>query len=644
MADAGARSDSGAEITVRRHSGRLYVGQRVHSPTEDIVTGFAVDVGSTAGTDAWPGACVVALVYTLLLRDEFMLKYLPQITPRAASRAFLNTLSHFQFEPFAQRLKLAAVVQCDWLMNRVRIGEATAFGQDHGFASIKTVADFRRQVPVAGYDHFSPYIEAVAAGNVNALVPATEKLLQFTITTGSSGVPKLNPVTNTWLKEYRRAWDVWGLKLFVDHPSKIGSKMLQMTGTWNMGTTKGGYQISMVSALLSKIQNPLLKPYYLIPEIVSEIPDPVARHYVALRLSIAANVGWILLMNPGTLIRLAEIGDTHADMLLRDLTDGTLTQQFEIPGHVRTALASRLKRDATSARRLADMAKSRGRLLPKDYWDSPVISCWLAGTAGFQSRYLSEYFGPAPTRDMGLVSSEGRHTIPIADVLPAGVPSIDGGFYEYVPVEEWGKETPETVDGHELQDGSEYRLVMTTSAGYYRFDIGDIVKCRGHIGQAPLLEFVQKSARVGDLEGEKLTEHQVVEAAHTAAEKLGINLSLITAVPRRLLNEQPRYDFLVEASDIPQEENAEAFLALLDSELESLNFLWKARRREGVLQSPQMLCLQHGEWERTIQAEVNRRGTGDYQYKHPGLVVDESWLEQFRVHRVVHHAAIPSTR
>lgn len=572
-----------------------------------------------------------------------MLKHLPKITPRVASRAFLNTLCRFRFDPFAKRLENAADVQREWLMNRIQLGKATTFGQDHGFANIKTIADFRRQVPVAGYDYFSPYIEAVAAGNMNALVPETEKLLQFTITTGSSGVPKLNPVTSSWLKEYRRAWDVWGLKLFVDHPSKIGSKMLQMTGTWNMGTTKGGYQISMVSALLSKIQNPLLKPYYLIPDIVSEIPDPVARHYVALRLSIAEDVGWILLMNPGTLIRLAEIGDTHADLLLRDLTDGTLTQQFEIPEHVRSALTPHLKRNPKAANRLAEMAKSRGRLLPRDYWNSPVISCWLAGTAGFQSRYLSEYFGPAPTRDMGLVSSEGRHTIPIADVLPAGVPSIDGGFYEYVPVEEWGNETPETIDGHELQEGSEYRLVMTTSAGYYRFDIGDIVKCRGHIGQAPLLEFVQKSARVGDLEGEKLTEHQVVEAAHTAAGKLDINLTLITAVPRRLLNEQPRYDFLVEASDLPQEDKARAFLDLLDSELESLNFLWKARRREGVLQSPHLIRLQSGEWERCIQAEVDRRGTGDYQYKHPGLVVDEGWVDQFRVQDVLRQKTFQSS-
>ncbi|MEQ9407120.1 MAG: GH3 auxin-responsive promoter family protein [Fuerstiella sp.] len=561
-----------------------------------------------------------------------MLNLLPRITPRVVSRSVLGVLRRASCDAFEAKLPRASEVQRDWLLDRVRLARDTTFGKDHGFSKIQTLADFRRQVPVGGYDRFAPYINSVAAGDTNALVPESEKLLQFTITTGSSGIPKLNPVTDTWLREYRRAWDVWGMKLFIDHPGKIGSKMLQMSGTWDMGKTDGGYQISMVSALLTRIQNPLLKPYYLIPDVVNLIPDPVARHYVALLLSILQDVGWILLMNPGTLIRLAEIGETHADTLLKDLSDGTLTSSFDIPEPIRTALTSRyLRRSPGGARRLSELATRTGRLLPRDYWDCPVIGCWLAGTAGYQSRYLSEYFGESPCRDMGLVSSEGRHTIPLQDTLPAGVPSMESGFYEFVPAEDTTEGYPETLQGHELTPDHEYRLIMTTAAGYYRFDIGDIVKCRGFAGEAPLLEFVQKSARVGDLEGEKLTEHQVVEAAHAAAEKTGLNLGLITAVPRRLHQQQPRYDFLVESGDVPDTQQARVFLNCLDTELESLNFLWRARRREGVLQSPHLTRLAPDEWDRCIHEEVSRRGTGDYQYKHPGLVMDESWLDQFRV-------------
>lgn len=560
-----------------------------------------------------------------------MFELLPNVTPRFVSRATLAAIRRFSCDPFLQKLPRAADVQRAWLMNRIRLGRDTQFGKDHGFSSIRSLSDFRRQVPVAGYDHFAPYIQAVAAGDTGALIPASEQLMQFTITTGSSGVPKLNPVTKTWLREYRNAWNVWGLKLFTDHPGKIGSRMLQMSGTWDMGRTQGGYQISMVSALLSRIQNPLLRPYYLIPDSVNLIPDPVARHYVALRRSILEDVGWILLMNPGSLIRLAEIGNSYCDVLLKDLSDGTLTDQFDIPDSVRQSLQARLRPSAEGARRLAAAAVRRGQLLPMDYWNSPVIGCWLAGTAGYQSRSLPDYFGPSPCRDMGLVSSEGRHTIPLTDTLAAGVPAIESGFYEFVPVEETSSDTPQAMDGHELTVGSEYRLIMTTSAGYYRFDIGDIVKCCGFMGQAPLLEFVQKSGRVGDLEGEKVTEHQVIESASSAAQKTRVNLRLITAVPRRFASQQPRYDFLVESTDVPDRQQACSFLQELDSRLQQMNFLWRARRKEGVLQSPHLMRLAANEWERCIRREVDRRGTGDYQYKHPGLVTDEAWLHQFQI-------------
>ena len=151
------------------------------------------------------------------------------------------------------------------------------------------------------------------------------------------------------------------------------------------------------------------------------------------------------------------------------------------------------------------------------------------------------------------------------------------------------------------------------------------------MGQAPLLEFVQKSGRVGDLEGEKVTEHQVIESASCAAKHIGINLRMITAVPRRPTQQQPRYDFVVASTDVPDTQQARSFLAELDSRLQQMNFLWRARRKEGVLQSPHLTRLVPDEWDRCIRREVDRRGTGDYQYKHPGLVIDETWLNQFQI-------------
>ena len=112
-----------------------------------------------------------------------MLNYLPAITPRFASRAALNVLRRGSCDAFEQKLTRAGDVQRDWLLNRIRLGRETQFGRDHGFENISTIEEFRKQVPVSGYERFAPYIDRVAAGETDTLVPPSEKLLQFTITT-----------------------------------------------------------------------------------------------------------------------------------------------------------------------------------------------------------------------------------------------------------------------------------------------------------------------------------------------------------------------------------------------------------------------------------------------------------------------------
>src|SRR6187399_2333440 len=46
----------------------------------------------------------------------------------------------------------------------------TAFGRDHHFRDIRSVADFRRNLPVAPYEYFEPYLVRVRRGETNALL------------------------------------------------------------------------------------------------------------------------------------------------------------------------------------------------------------------------------------------------------------------------------------------------------------------------------------------------------------------------------------------------------------------------------------------------------------------------------------------
>lgn len=504
------------------------------------------------------------------------------------------------------------------------------FGRDHGFGSIQNLDDFRRQVPVSRYDYFAPYIDGVARGVHTDLFPENEPVKRFTITTGSTGIPKLNPVTPSWLKYYRESWNLWGAKMLLDHFPIVGRKILHIIGSWDMGNTEAGIPISMVSALLARNQNPVVRPFYCVPNEVTNIPDPDSRYYTMLRLCMGTNIGLIVVMNPGTLLRLAQLGDEHKESLIRDIRDGTLSSKMDIPTAIRQQISARIRRpDASSAKMLEEAVAQSGHLYPQSYWDRPLIACWLGGTAGYQARYLSEYFGAAYLRDQGLVSSEGRHTIPIEDGKPQGVLSIKSAFYEFIPVNEDG-ENPTVLEAHELKDGCDYHLVMTTYSGYFRFRIGDLVRCHGHIGQTPILEFLQKGDRCGDLEGEKVTEHQFLEAAANAALERGIRLGPVTAIPCRPDRKLPSYQIIVEYGDIPDVDTARAFLTNVDQRLRDTNFLYRARRKEKVLGPPTLWRIPTGDWSRYVQSEIVRRGTGDAHYKHAALVQDPTMLDSFQ--------------
>jgi hypothetical protein len=549
-----------------------------------------------------------------------------------------------RFAAFHHQLREAQSIQRRRLLDWLRYCRETRFGREHGFSEIHSVGDYRRRVPVGRYADFAADIDAVAAGQCNVLFPPRERVQRLTITTGSTGVPKLNPVTPTWLREYRKSWSLWGGRLLNDHREKVGTKIFQIIGSWNMGRTSGGLPISMVSALLARDQSPLVRAFYALPNEVTDISDPVARYYTSLRIGLVQDVGLIAAMNPGNLVRLAQIGDQHREALIRDIHDGTLTTRFPIPQDIRQALAGRVSRpDPVRSRELERIVDRTGHLYPCDYWCEPMIACWLGGTAGYQARYLPEYYGNGARRDQGLVSSEGRHTIPIQDEVAQGVLAINNGFYEFIPLAADGGDAGEALEGHELEIDRDYSLVMTTYSGYYRFRIGDIVRCRGFLGEAPLLEFLQKEDRCGDLEGEKVTEHQFLTAASEAALRLGILLSYVTAVPARDPAALPHYRVIVEQGEIANTALAERFLWETDQRLCASNFLYAARRREAVLGPPSLIRIAAGAWNNYVQQEIQRRGTGEAHYKHPGLIRDANWSQQFRlVDQISMPALMPS--
>ena len=535
-----------------------------------------------------------------------------------------------KLQRFEALVPQAQEIQNQFLIENIARCAETRFGRDHSFSQIKTIDDFRQRVPFADYQDLVPYVTAVTEGQTDALFPATDKILCFATTSGTTGEPKIVTVTKRWLNAYRGAWEVWGLRNFADHPDVIGNKkLLQITAPTQLGTTPSGHLIAQISALTARYQNPLLKAYYPLPLEVANIRDPEVRYYTILRITLLERIGFITTITPSNLIRLAEMGNTHAESLIRDIHDGCLNLHLTDCTFFKRSMIRKLKIPRPdAARKLENIIAKTGTLYPKDYWPLSIISCWLGGTVGYQSENLGIYYGDVPRRDPGYLSAEGRHTIPMEDHSSGGILSFNSGsYYEFVPADQALTANANVYDGSELRTGGEYQVVITSSNGLWRYIIGDVVRCKGHIGSAPILEFLYKVGYVSDMENEKLSGLQVVQAVKEACAVLNKHINYFTFIPIRRPRETPYYGAILEDGNFEGGEERERFMRLVDNSLIAQNLVYAGRRNDKFIGPPQLIRIKPGSWEKLIRLQTEGRGTDATQYKHPPIITDPRWIE-----------------
>ena len=323
---------------------------------------------------------------------------------------------------------------------------------------MRTVSQFRRRLPVADYEYFRPYIDEVKAGRTDSLLGAKNRLLMFSLTSGTTAQSKYIPITERFLADYRSGWQIWGIQAIDAHPGINSRHILQLSSDYDLFRTPGGTPCGNISGLVAACQKRIVRTMYTVPGVVSKIRDSDAKLYTAMRLAIAdRHIGMVMTANPSTLIQLAKLADARKEDLIRDIADGTLSSAENVPGEVRHALRRTISRKRQErARELEAIVDRTGSLLPKDFWpEMQLLAIWTGGSAGAYLSTLKRYFGEIPVRDHGLSASEGRMTIPVADHSPDGILDVTSHFFEFLPEEEYGREDALVLEAHELARGAQ---------------------------------------------------------------------------------------------------------------------------------------------------------------------------------------------
>jgi hypothetical protein len=456
----------------------------------------------------------------------------------------------------------------------------------------------------------------------------------FALTSGTTNRPKTIPVTRESLRDYREGWTIWGILAFDAHIEILRRGLrpiLQLASDWRESVTASGIPCGAITGLTAHMQNPLVRTTYCMPAMASRIKDIESKYYVALRFSCYRDVGTVIAANPSTILAMARLGDREKAVLIRDLADGTIDARWDIPGEVRRALRLRTAiRHRGAARRLERIAERSGRLLPRDYWPNlDFLSNWMGGTMKAYLRGYPEFFGQTPVRDVGLIASEGRMTIPIEDGTPAGLLDIRHHYFEFIPEEQADREEPETVEATELVEGRNYFIVLTTAGGLYRYNISDLVRCVGYHGSTPLIEFLNKGAHYSSLAGEKLSEHQVIAAVQAAQRTAGCALKSYLLLP--CWSEPPYYSLLVEEDDLRGSDAEARLAAAVEEELRRQNQEYANRQETRRLDPVRIVRIRRGSWSELQKRRLARSGGAVEQYKQPHLIPDLEQIAQFQV-------------
>ena len=440
--------------------------------------------------------------------------------------SFYKPIEAFIEKPWEKQLKTF-----NFLMTH---GQRTLIGQKYNFSRIKTPEDFKKYVPIMGYDELKPYLDIIInERKKNVLWDSPVRW--FAMSSGTTNdKSKYIPVTKESLKNchYRGGYHMLALyaKHFPDNRYIFG-KSLVMGGSQQVNTIGEGIFTGDVSAVLVK-NLPWWAKRRRTPEEIAMIPE------------------W--------------------DVKLQRLTDYAINEDIRsligVPSWMLVLL-----------RKITD---DTGRCIT-DIW--PNLEVFFHGGVSFVP-YREQFEKLIPSSTMNYWetynASEGFFGIQYAPDSSDMLLLLDNEvYYEFIPSGQWEDENPDTLTLNEVEVGVKYAMLITTSGGLWRYLIGDTIV---FTSLAPhLFKIAGRTKHFINAFGEELMIDNANQALQEACDKTGAIVTEYTAAP--IFFEEDNngaHEWLIEFEAPPSD--IEEFRIALDTALKSLNSDYEAKRSFGL--------------------------------------------------------------
>jgi hypothetical protein len=546
--------------------------------------------------------------------------YVPLLTRFAAQRAgrFIRKTR----DPFATQER--------FLKGMLRHYRNTVCGKRYHLGEIRSVEEFCDRLPITQYQDYEADIQRTGLGERNVLTP--DPIRFITLTSGTTGQRKWIPVSPRFQNSLQKA-NIVSIGFLVEALKAQGlslGKAVMTNSAKVSGKTEGGIELGLASTGSIRMSKLLAAPLFVQPYDLLQIGDSRTRHYLCLLYGLRnGNLQSMASNFPMLLLRTCRYLEEEAPALIQDLKTGTLSNTLDLSPERRTKLTQQWSAAPQRAIELEQLLSQHGRLTPQLAWSHlKFVSTARGGTSDFYFQRFNEYFGKIPV--FGGVYGCSEATFGIAHALNEDgcILALESGFYEFIPESEWEAEHPKTLMATDVRIGDHYRILVTNDAGFYRYDIRDVVEVVGFYEKTPLIVFRYRLGGLLNSTSEKTTEFHVIQVMQRLQQEFNISLDdfCVTLSEKEI---PAHYWVNLELSAEARLDQPESLLKRFDEVLQEENGHYQIMRRDQV-PAPGLRILQHGSFE-TLRHRLIQKGRGENQLKIPHVSEDRTLLADLAV-------------
>jgi hypothetical protein len=473
--------------------------------------------------------------------------------------------------------KFPLEVQKDLFFDLIDKAKNTEWGKQHNYSKIKTIADFKKNVPIQSYETLKPYIERIRKGEQNILW--NKEIKWFAQSAGTTaGKSKFIPVSKESLEEchYKGGKDL--MSIYLNHFPKtnvLDGKSMMIGGSSSITADSKSYYGDLSAIIIENL-----------PIWFSMVKTPSKE--------IALHPNW------------EEKIDKMAEVVAKE----NVSHFSGVP--------------SWNLILLKKVLRITGKKNILEVW--PNLELYIHGGVNFEP-YRKQYEALIPSKKMHYLetynASEGFFGIQDQVNSNELLLMLDYGvFYEFLPIEELDKKNPKTLQLNEVELDTNYALIISTNAGLWRYMIGDTIK---FTNLSPFrIKLSGRTKYFINIFGEELIEDNTNSALKIACEKTDALVKEYMVAPIFPNSEgKGGHEWAIEFEKSPKD--LAFFTSVLDNALKAENSDYEAKRFKNMaLQMPKINVLKPN----TFYNWMKSKGKIGGQNKIPKLCTERVFLEE----------------